>query len=228
MKKLFVIVALIALVVAPALADTASKTGEPATPKAPTVTNPPDHPRADFEYNTGGYLDFIPETGGSSTGWGEYFCTTILNDAGCDLTLIELGFPCCGPMTDVFGWLVWTGVGGMMAPPYPYSTCDFTGAFTPVDPAPDTFPPTVYTYIDITGEGIVIPDGTYFSIGYDVTGTGGQTAFNGVDTYADYGGMWDPDQGWGRTAIMQVLGNCGTEPTPTQDSTWGTIKAIYQ
>ena len=109
-----------------------------------------------------------------------------------------------GPATGAYGWLVWTNVGGLNAPAGDATTADYYGSFTPVDPNPKTFPPTTYTYIDISAQNIVIPAGNYFCIGYDVTGNGGQTSFNGVDTWAWYGSVWDPDQGWSRTAILQV------------------------
>ncbi|MCK4304974.1 MAG: hypothetical protein KAY24_12120 [Candidatus Eisenbacteria sp.] len=225
LKKFFLVAATLALVVPGALGDTASKEGTPIEPN-PGSANVPSNVRADFEYNTGGYIDFVPTTGGSASGWGEWFITTVLNDTGHDLLLVEFGFPCCGPPTEPYGWLVWTDVGGIVPPPGNAYTADYWGAFTPVDPGPGTFPPTVYTYIDVSGEGIVIPNGAYLCFGYDVTDIGGQTTFNGVTTWAWYSGMWDPDPPWGRTAILQVKANYTT--TPTADGTWGTIKALFR
>ena len=80
--------------------------------------------------------------------------------------------------------------------------------------------------MDVSGRALLIEPGAYFCFGYDNTGMGGQTAFNGVDTWAWYGGMWDPDQSWGRTAILQVKANHFS--TPVAKSTWGAIKALYQ
>jgi hypothetical protein len=182
--------------------------------------------RADWVYNTGGAEDFVPDTGGSSTGWGEYFITTVFNDTGSDLTLTELGFPCAGPPTDFVGWMVWLNLPGLVAPAGDPSTADYFGEFTPVDPDPATFPPTVYTYVDVSAANIVVPAGTYFSFGYDNTGTGGQTAFNGVETWAWYGDVWDPDVNYGRTAILQVKGDFGV--VPVDESSWGEIKGLYR
>jgi hypothetical protein len=77
----------------------------------------------------------------------------------------------------------------------------------------------------VSAAGIVIPDGTYFCFGYDNTGTGGQTTFNGVDTWAWYNAYWDPDQDWGRTAILQVKANYFG--TPVSETTWGAIKSLF-
>ena len=177
---------------------------------------------ADFEYNSGGAMGTVPTTGGSSDGWGEWFVVSILNDSGQELTLTELGFPCCGPATGDYGWVVWTDVGGLTPPSGEASTADYFDAFTPVDPNPETFPPLTYTYIDVTAENIVIAEGAYFCIGYDNTGNGGQVVFNGTDTWAWYGGAWDEDQGYSRTAVIEVSGDFASS---LNRNTWGAIKA---
>ena len=225
MKKLMVLAALL-LIVSPAFAQTASKDGTPAIYIAGDQ-GPTSPVRADYEYSTCGSMDCVPTTGGSHDGWAEYFITTVYNNTGQSLHLVELGFPCCGPPTDIYGWVVWTNVGGMVPPFGPANTADFFGEFTPVDPAPDTFPPTVYTYIDISAAGVVIAPGAYWCFGYDVTGNGGQVDYNGTDTYGWYGGTWDPDAGWGRTAVLQVKANF-SGGNPTEESSWGAVKALYR
>lgn len=225
-RKLMAAFVVTAFVAAPALGASAHKDGTPTGNQGPTVPQQESQVRADWEYNTGGAIDFVPDLGGSSTGWGEWFITTVYNDSGQDLTLTELGFPCCGPMTETYGWMVWLGMPSLEPPFGDASSADYFGQFTPVDPNPATFPPTVYTYVDVTGDAIVVPNGTYFSFGYDVTGNGGQTTYNGVDTWAWYGGVWDPDANYGRTAILQVKGNYG--PVPTIESSWGTVKSLYR
>ncbi len=177
---------------------------------------------ADFEYNSGGAMGTVPTTGGSSTGWGEWFIVPILNNSGQEITLTELGFPCGGPATGAYGWVVWTDVGGLTPPAGEASTADNFGAFTPVDPDPSTSPPVNYSYIDVTAENIVIADGAYFCVGYDVTGIGGQVDFNGTDTYSWYEGAWDSDQAWGRTDIIEVSASF---VQALDQHTWGAIKA---
>jgi hypothetical protein len=228
MKALLVILALTALVASPAFAFTASKDNTPIelNPGPPSV---PSTLRSDFEYNTCGTMDCVPTTGGSHDGWGEWFIVTLQNTTGQDLWVKEFGFPCCGPATGDCGWIVWTNTGGDHAP---YSgdgcTAEYMGVFTPVDPNPETFPPTTYTYIDVTAERICIPAGNYWTFGYDVTGNGGQVSYNGVQTYAWYSGAWDPDPGWGRTAVLQVKADYGCNGVPANKTLWGAIKSLFR
>jgi hypothetical protein len=225
LRKLLLPIAVVAVVGSPAFGASAHKDGTPTPTQAPSVPST-EGGAADWEYNTGGSIDFVPTTGGSATGWGEWFIGTVLNDSGQDVTLTEFGFPCSGPATGTYGWIVWTNMGGYVPPAGQASSAEYYGSFTPVDPDPATFPPTVYTYVDVSSQNIVIPAGSYFCFGYDVTGNGGQTSYNGVDTWAWYSGIWDPDVNYGRTAILQVKGNFGA--TPVINSTWGAVKGLYR
>jgi hypothetical protein len=224
-KRLTFIVVALALVAPLALANTASKDGAAVAPK-PGQPNHPSSVRTDWEYNTGGAIDFVPDLGGSHDGWGEWFITSVQNTTGQDIYLTEFGFPCGGPPTETYGWLVWVGTNPVSPPPGNAYTAEFFGPFTPTDPDPEVFPPTIYSYIDISEEMIVIPDGVWFVFGYDVTGHGGQTSFNGVETWAWYSAMWDPDVGWGRTAILQVKASF-EPPIANVPETWGNIKIMY-
>jgi hypothetical protein len=178
---------------------------------------------ADYEYNSGGTMGITPTAKGSSTGWGEWFVVSILNDSGHDIVLSQLGFPCSGPETGDYGWLVWTNVGGLNAPSGNATTADFYGSFIPAisDPTAD---PYDYTYIDVSSEGIVVASGDYFCIGYDNTGLGGQVAFTGVDTWSWYGNVWDTDQSWNRTDVMEVTADYYTA---LSRNSWGSIKASF-
>jgi len=226
-RRLLFLVIVGVVAVAPAFAQTAQKDGGYTPYESPWGFGDPSPVVADWEYNTGGVIDYPPTTGGSATGWGEWFIGTVLNDSGQDLMLTEFGFPCSGPPTGPYGWILWYDMGGYVPPAGPAASADAYGAFTPVDPNPDTFPPVVYTYIDVSGDNLAIGAGTYFCFGYDNTGTGGQTEFNGVQTWAWYTGVWDPDINYGRTAILQVKGDYGS-PTPTNSTTWGAVKALYK
>jgi hypothetical protein len=178
---------------------------------------------ADFEYNSGGTMGITPTAAGSSTGWGEWFVVAIHNDSGHDLVLKQLGFPCSGPATGNYGWVVWTDVGGLNAPSGDVSTSDSHGAFTPVVSDPSATPDT-YTYIDVSSKNIVITSGKYFCIGYDNTGLGGQVAFNGVNTWSWFRSSWDGDQAWGRTDVMEVTADYDTA---LSRNSWGSIKASF-
>jgi len=173
----------------------------------------------DLAYNTGGALGFTPDLFGSSTGWGQWFVTTVYNDTGNDLHLTEFGFPCCGYATGTYGWVVWTDVGSISAPIDGPTSCNYYGAFTPTEP--EGGDPTVYTYLDVTSEYILIPDGAYFCFGYQNTQYGGQTTSNGTETWAWDAGVCYSDSQYNRTAILQVE---GIEAGALSTTTWGGIK----
>ncbi len=199
MKKLaFVVV--ITTVAAAALAGVVGKDGSTLPEKAPAVASQPSEVRADFDWSSGGAMNTVPTTGGSFDGWAEYFIVMTTNTLGQDIVLTELGFPCGGPSSS---WGVWVGP----TMPTNYTSPQFSGSFTPVDPNPATMPPTTYTYVDVSTANVVIPAGSTFWFGYLNPGISGQIDFNGVTTYGWYLGAWDPDAGWGRTTVMQVSGN---------------------
>lgn len=179
----------------------------------------------DWEYNTGGSIGFIATQVGS-TGWAEWFVVTVENNTGHDVLMKEFGFPCAGDATDTLGWILYSNVGGANPPAGTPADCDWHGPFTPVEgPGGD---PTVYTYVDVSGEGIIIPDGTYFSFGYQNTGFGGMTPFNGTATWSWFDGgtgyFWNPDANYSRTAVLQFMADY---TDALQSATWGEIKTIF-
>ncbi len=196
--KRYVFVVVILALTAVAVAGVVGKDGSTLPDNPPVINSKSEVGRAAFEWNSGGAVDTVPNLGGSSTGWGPYFIVMTTNTVGSDVFLSELGFPCGGPAGT---WMVWVG----SAQPADSSAPDYSGPFTPTDPSPDTFPPTTYTYVDVTASNVLIPAGSDFWFGYENPGIGGQVDFNGVVTYAWYGGAWDSDEPYGRTAVMQVF-----------------------
>ncbi|MCD4848985.1 MAG: hypothetical protein K8R76_12440 [Candidatus Aegiribacteria sp.] len=176
----------------------------------------------DFEYNTGGVIGYVADLSGSSAGWGEWFITSFYNDTGHDLVLIEFGFPCCGTVTGDFGWVVWVNMPDTGPPADIPESCDYHGPFTPVEgPGGD---PSVYTYINVSGESIVILDQTQFVFGYQNTDLGGQTPFTGTVTWSWHEGVWASDENHYRTAVLQVKANFNDALDQT---TWGAIKNTF-
>jgi len=177
---------------------------------------------ADFEYNTGGYLGFQADLFGSSYGWGQWFITTVQNPFSQPLQIVELGFPCCGTTTSTYGWVVWDDMGLIAAPSGAPQTCDYHGAFTPLEgPAGN---PSVYTYVDVTSAMVIIPPGAFFCFGYQNTGDGGQTPYNGVSTWSWDESMWIGDAQYYRTAVLQVKAEISDA---LQGSTWAQIKGCW-
>jgi hypothetical protein len=80
----------------------------------------------------------------------------------------------------------------------------------------------------VASANVCIPSGNWWTFGYNVTGNGGQISYNGVDTYGWYGGVWDPDPNYGRTAVLQVKADFDCGGVTVRDSSWGKIKALYQ
>lgn len=179
----------------------------------------------DWEWNSGGTIDITPTLGGSDDGWGSYFITTVENDTGNDVMLTEFGFPRGGP--GIVEWVLWYDVGGINPPSGDYTTADESGDFDPVSDDPDEFPPTTYTYVDISDEELIVEDGWYLCFGYENPGMGGQISYNGTQTWSWYYGAWDPDQNWERTAILQVKGNY-YPPVSVQPISLGKVKATFK
>lgn len=224
MKKLLVLAAMLLIVASPVLAATASKDGTPVTPN-PATPGERSLVRSVFEYNTGGAIDFVPELGGSATGWSEWAIAFLGNDTGIELCLTELSWPSSGPPSGAYGWIVWTGTSGDL-PANPESA-EYFGPYTPVDPDPNTFPPTTYTYIDVSGDNVPFAIGDVICFGFDNTGMMGMTAYVGVDTWGWYLGAWDYDGAYGRTVVMQLKADpCGG--TPVEEVSWGRVKSLYQ
>jgi hypothetical protein len=180
----------------------------------------------DYEYNTSGTVGALPTLVGSNTGWAEYFIVPLQNTTGHALQLMELRFPCCGPATSEFGWVVWDDVGETVAPPAgDATTATYHGAFTPAI-ASGSVPGdiTEYTVIDVSTAGILIAPDACWCFGYDNTMLGGQVSFNGVVTYGWYEGTWDSDEPWGRTGLLEfaAMYEIGLQP-----ATWGEIKTLF-
>ena len=180
----------------------------------PDSVNPPENitspKQAAWEWSTAGTMDAVPTTGGSWDGWGSHFLATTVNNTGQDMQIIEFGWPCGGTIPGE--WFVWLG----STMPADYSNPDFTGTFTATSNDDVTFPPTIYTYVDVTSANVVVPDGETVWFAYVNPGLGGQIDANGVVTWSWYLGAWDADDAWGRTAVMQLKGDpVAAQPTPT-------------
>ncbi|MCD4777200.1 MAG: hypothetical protein K8S15_14275 [Candidatus Aegiribacteria sp.] len=178
---------------------------------------------ADVEYNTGGSVGYLSDLSGSSSGWGEWFITSYTNETSGPLQIAEFGFPCCGVPTGDFGWVVWVDMPDTGFPAGNPESCDFHGAFVPVEgPGGD---PSVYTYIDIASvENIVFDPGEIIVFGYQNTGYGGQTPFNGTETWAWHNSIWEPDEKHYRTAVLEIGAN---NWSAMEQRTWSGIKSLF-
>jgi hypothetical protein len=161
---------------------------------------------SDVEYSTTGTMDTPATKGGDRDGWGTEFLTRWDNNTGADVFLEELAWPCGGWWAQF--WYVWI-TDTMPADPY---TLEYYGSFVATIEDDTEWPPSLYTYIDVSGEGIVVPVGASMYFGYSNPGMAGQIAFNGVETFSWLDDSWDMDGNFGRTAVMQFRGTFGASP----------------
>lgn len=221
-RRLFALVAILALVAGPAWAVT--KDGSADGPNVASTPGTPSQLRAVLEFNTGGAIGTLPTSGGSPTAWASAEVGQATNTSGQDLCVVELGFPCSGTTTSAYGWVVWTNQTPGVAPG-PMTSAPHHGQFTPVDPV--GLPPVTYTYIPLADLGVINwPAGTTVTFGLENTGYIGLIAYTGNLTWGWYLGAWDPDANYGYTCVMQIKGDpCGG--TPVDETTWGRVKNLF-
>jgi hypothetical protein len=220
MKKLLTFTAILTLIATGALAadGICGKKGQ----TLPVQDNPAQagsSTRADVEWSTTGAMDTPATLGGSADGWGTYFITAWTNDTGQDVSLLEFGWPCGGP--GPVDWVVWI----TESLPGPPGSETFSGQWTPASSDPDELPPSIYSYVDVSGADIMVPAGATFYFGYQNPGIGGQIDANGTATWAWYLGAWDPDDAWGRTAVLQFKGTFGG--VAVQSTTLSEIRTLF-
>ena len=169
---------------------------------------------ADVEYSTTGTMGTPATHGGDRDGWGTDFITRWDNDTGHDVLIEEFGWPVGGWWAQF--WYVWISD---TLPPSPYVLQHY-GSYVALSEDDTEYPPSLYTHIDMTAEGIVIPAGASMYFGYGNPGMGGQILFNGVTTYSWLNENWDRDGDFNRTAIIEFRGSftdvsaVGDTPTP--------------
>jgi hypothetical protein len=161
---------------------------------------------ADVEFSTTGAMDTPATLGGDRDGWGTEFITRWDNETGHDVIVEEFGWPCGGWWSQF--WYVWI-TDSLPEDPY---TLQYYGSFVAESPDDTEWPPSLYTYVDVSDEGVVIPAGASMYFGYGNPGMGGQIGFNGVETYSWLDDGWDMDGDFNRTAVMQFKGSFAASP----------------
>jgi len=183
------------------------KNGETAPYSNNQLPSPASETRTDVEYNTTGIMDLPATQGGDINGWGSHFIARWDNTTGEDISVVEFGWPCGGFW--ITSWYVWISD----TLPGPPGTQDFQGNFLAASEDDTEYPPSQYTYIDVSDEGIVIPAGSSMFFGYANPGMGGQITTNGVETWSYYEDAWDADSAYNRTAVLQFKGEFNSTST---------------
>ena len=132
----------------------------------------------DVEYSTTGAMDLPATAGGDRDFWGSDFMTRWDNTTGADVMLKEFGWPCGGWWSQF--WYVWI-TDTLPAGPF---GLEYYGSFVAASADETEYPPSTYTYIDVSAEAIVIPAGESMYFGYGNPGMGGHVAFNGTQTFS--------------------------------------------
>ncbi len=228
LKKLFVAFAILALA-APAFALVVSRDGSVEIPSNSTPMDQPLGDRADVEYNTGGAMFTAATTAGNASGWSYYTMHVYTNTGADGLSLLELGFPTnensADPIAMPVEWNIDLGNGNIYSIVNPYTHAwDGVGTFYPAG-LPDTSPPSVYSIIDISGEGLVLPMGQSMCWGYENAGLCGQISYNGVETIGWYVSFWDSDAPYARTGLQQFKGDYGI--IANEESSLSQVKSLY-
>ncbi len=164
-------------------------------PQAPSVVT------ADVMFNSAGAMDTPATQGGDYEGWGTHFLSSWTNTTGQDITVVEFGWPCGGFWAR--SWYVWISENLPGAP----GSQDFQGTFLAASEDETEYPPSLYTYVDVAEEGIIIPAGSTMFFGYGNPGMGGQIYSGPTETWSWYEEAWDSDSEYNRTAILQFKGN---------------------
>lgn len=155
---------------------------------------------ADVEYSTTGTMGTPAVHAGDRDGWGTEFVTRWENNTGHDVRVEEFGWPVGGWWAQF--WYVWISD---TLPPSPYEL-QFYGSYVALIEDDSQYPPSQYTHVNISGEGIIVPAGASMYFGYGNPGLAGQILFNGVETYSWLDGPWEMDGDFGRTGVMEFKG----------------------
>lgn len=196
------------------------KNGETCQINPTTLAATASSVRAVVEYNTAGAIDTPATQGGDREGWGTEFITRWDNNTGQDIVLEEFGWPCGGWWSNF--WYVWIT---SELPEDPY-TLQFYGSFVAASEDDLEYPPSLYTYIDVSEEGILIPAGASMYFGYGNPGMAGQVLGSSAATYSWYEEMWDNDNAYNRTTILQFKGN--PYVVPVDAVSFGSVKALFR
>lgn len=173
---------------------------------------------ADVEYSTTGAMDTPATHAGDRDGWGTEFIARWDNATGSDVHLDELAWPCGGWWAQF--WYVWVTD---TRPANPY-TLEYYGTFVATIDDDTQYPPSAFTYIDVSGRDIVIPAGGSMYFGYSNPGLAGQVAYTGTSTWSWLDDQWDRDGDFGRTTVMQFKGSF--QATPVGDGALPTALAL--
>jgi hypothetical protein len=216
MKKLLLLLALVALVVPPALARDFTPYAGPYTP-----TTPGDRSDVNLEYDGEAWYGY-----GTSPNW-------------CDESVVNFEAPAGGPfvVAEVRYYVIGTSEkpvhfwdsAALDAPPSNYIDGPlFSTAYS-------TWPPADWTNVDVTGMNMVVDTGDIVAPGCQFYGD--DDGIGLADYLADgvpghswvlYAGGWEDDTYvWGTDDGIRLGLNYGGG-TPVQETTWGQVKSLFR
>lgn len=193
----------------------------------------PENTRVDWipvTFNTGGTWFQTPDLTGSASGWASYFLHVYTHFPGPELWLTDFWYPTntysTDPVSMPVDWVVDIGNDDVLSILDPYTHYwSLIGSFTP-EGALDTVPPDTYTHIELPDLTHRLASGESMVWGYENAGLAGMTEYGGETTYGWFYGVWEPDDFYGRTALMQFRGEYW-QMVPVEGSSLSRVKSLY-
>jgi hypothetical protein len=233
-KNLLIALVILGLMTAPAFAEKAAS-GDyvPAKPYSPSYTDGSyEYTWADDEATSQG----LPHWMADPDYWGDAAAAIFENDLGVEVTIDTIRFMCTNDDTDSSYWGINTAVTSFT------DTGAFESIFISEWTISDTYtaaeaytgsPPTMWTEVDVSGEGVTVADGDFFAVAYgldeDETASGsiGLVSMDTTGyTYSVWESEWYDDQSYDATAVLNAVVTYDNAAVET--ASFGHIKGLYR
>jgi hypothetical protein len=216
MKRVLLALALVALLAAPSLA-------RENVPYNGTIQAPsPSRADIELEWDGGSFVAY-----GTSPGWTDETAVVFEAPAGGPFTVAEVRYYVHGsssrpvhfwPVDDLWG--------------VPYGTATVGPDFVPGYPS---FPPADFTTVDVTGMGLTMETGDVAAPGLTLHGDGDGIGLayayddgNPGHSWSVWGGSWTDDTYvYGYDDGIRLGLNYGGG-SPTEETTWGSVKGMFR
>lgn len=233
MRKVMLFVLVLTLVVPAVAQKVVSGDPVPAKPFDPIRTDGEyEFTWADGEADTQGFPHWMADP----DYWGDAAAAIFENDLGVEVTLDMIRFMCTNDDADSSYWGINTAVTSLT------DSGAFESIFISGWTISDTYtaaeaytgsPPTLWTEVDVSGEGVTVADGDFFAVAYgldeDETASGSIGLVDGDITgytYSVWESEWYDDQSYEATAVLNAV--VTWDNTAVETTSFGYIKGLYE